>query len=1339
VDVATYANPVALVLTGSTICASPGGNGTITSSTSVSGVNYQLFTAANAVVGSAVAGTGSALSWSSLPSGTGYYVVATNATTSCVSRSSNAVDVATNANPVAGTITGPSSVCMGNTLSLTSHATGTPVLSYLWNSSNTAAATVSNSGAVTPVAAGVTNITYTVTDGSSTSCTATSGALLVTVNALPSGNLPVSGSTTLCMGTGTNVTVSLSESGVNYQLRNALGNVNIGTPVSGNGGSIDLPTGNLAASTTFNVLATNANTGCAVQLVQTKTVTVTSTVTIANFSPTTSIRCQGAGTETTTTTATNNTVAIVYSLDASSLAFTGNSINATTGAVTYSAGWSGIATITATVTGCNGSVSTTHVATTTPTVNIAAFSPATSTRCRGAGTETRTTTATNNTAAIVYSLDATTLAFPGNSIDATTGAVTYAAGWSGITTITATVTGCNGPVSTIHVVTTTPIVAITAFSPASIIRCQSAGSIKTTTTAINNISAIVYSLDAFTATFVGNIINSATGTVIFSAGWSGTTTIKASVEGCNGSATTTQTVTTLPFKKPVITGKTTVCAGETGSLYTVAGGDGHTYNWSVIGGTIASGAGTNHISVSWGSNAFGTVDVTESIAVGGCTLSADQIRVAIKALPVLTEAYSNSRCDAGTVTLEAAISEGTISWYTSATSKIPLKVGSTFTTPVLYSTTAYYVAGTSNTCTSATRTIVTATVSISPVAPVVGTIIQPDCASQFGSVTLTGLPANGRWTLLKTPGSATNTGTGISAKISGLQTGTHNFIVTNDLGCKSVASSNVVINDQPLRPNAPLSNVATNVSQTSYTANWSSSPTSIGYLLDVSTDPGFNSFVLGYTDKDVGNVTTFSVAGLKSNTSYYYRIKAYNLCGASESSYTIALKSKVDPPNAPTANPATNQQQISFTANWSTSPAAVGYRLDVATDAGFTNYVSGFANKDVSNVTNFMVSGLSANTSYYYRLRAYNDGGTSSNSAIIVTTTLPNVPIAPIANSASAIIQSSFTANWSGSANATGYRLDVSTDFSFSTFLTGFNNKDVGNITTLSVPGLNARTLYYYRIRAYNTGGTSGNSNTVTVRTLSVQPAAPNGLTSSSCNNLVTLKWRKGVSPYFQRYRIYGGTVNNPTMKIDSTSTSISDTTKTISGLMHGQNYNFRVTTVNDDGTESVYSNQTSSIVKSGLVPKIAIKWSDVLICSNVGDSISNYQWYMGNNLIPGATGQYYPTNKQAGSYFVATIDIFGCKNNSAPIIVFGTKSLTVYPNPASVNFTLQLENVNSGRAVISMINSAGLKVLEMQTDTSDEDLIRQITVNNLEDGFYIVQVILNNNEMYYTKMVVKK
>ena len=57
-----------------------------------------------------------------------------------------------------------------------------------------------------------------------------------------------------------------------------------------------------------------------------------------------------------------------------------------------------------------------------------------------------------------------------------TGAVTYAAGWTGTSTITATAAGCNGQETLIHTVTITPTVSIPVFAlGATSTRCQGAG------------------------------------------------------------------------------------------------------------------------------------------------------------------------------------------------------------------------------------------------------------------------------------------------------------------------------------------------------------------------------------------------------------------------------------------------------------------------------------------------------------------------------------------------------------------------------------------------------------------------------------------------------------------------------------------------------------------------------------------------------------------------------------------------------------------------------------------------------------------------------------------------
>jgi hypothetical protein len=81
------------------------------------------------------------------------------------------------------------------------------------------------------------------------------------------------------------------------------------------------------------------------------------------------------------------------------------------------------------------------------------------------------------------------------------------------------------------------------------------------------------------------------------------------------------------------------------------------------------------------------------------------------------------------------------------------------------------------------------------------------------------------------------------------------------------------------------------------------------------------------------------------------------------------------------------------------------------------------------------------------------------------------------------VTTSSFTAHWSSVGGANGYRLDVSTSQSFTSYVPGYQDLDVGNTTSYSVAGLNANTNYYYRLRAYNGNGTGPNSNVIKVKT----------------------------------------------------------------------------------------------------------------------------------------------------------------------------------------------------------------------------------------------------------------
>jgi len=88
---------------------------------------------------------------------------------------------------------------------------------------------------------------------------------------------------------------------------------------------------------------------------------------------------------------------------------------------------------------------------------------------------------------------------------------------------------------------------------------------------------------------------------------------------------------------------------------------------------------------------------------------------------------------------------------------------------------------------------------------------------------------------------------------------------------------------------APFPQTATSLTNTGFTANWSSSAVGVvnNYVLDVSTDPSFGSFVTGYNALNVGLVNSFAVTGLGAGT-YYYRVRANKTTLSGEGAFTFA-------------------------------------------------------------------------------------------------------------------------------------------------------------------------------------------------------------------------------------------------------------------------------------------------------------------------------------------------------------------------------------------------------------------------------------------------------------------
>ncbi|OYU65331.1 MAG: hypothetical protein CFE22_14410 [Cytophagaceae bacterium BCCC1] len=415
-------------------------------------------------------------------------------------------------------------------------------------------------------------------------------------------------------------------------------------------------------------------TGCNGPTTAIHTVTTTNSVGVPIFAlGATSIRCQGANTITYSATATNST-GIIFTLDGESL-IGGNTINASTGQISYAAGWTGTSIITATATGCSGPSVASHSVTITPSVTTPVFvSGATSVRCQGTGNITYTATASNTTG-ITYSLNPASIT-GGNTINASTGEVTFAEGWSGSTTITASAAGCNGPTTTTHTVTITPTVGTPAFAlGATSVRCQAGNSVTYTATASNSTS-ITYSLDPVSLTG-GNSINTATGQVIFVAGWSGTSVITASATGCNGPSIATHTVTTnASVAIPVFSlGATSVrCQGVGNVTYTATATNSTSivYSLNILslfgGNTINSSTGVVTYTAGWTGSS--TITATANGCNGPTTATHVVTITPYVSTPVFTLGATSTRCQgAANITYGASATNTTgITYSLDATS-----------------------------------------------------------------------------------------------------------------------------------------------------------------------------------------------------------------------------------------------------------------------------------------------------------------------------------------------------------------------------------------------------------------------------------------------------------------------------------------------------------------------------------------------------------------------------------------------------------------------------------------------------------------------------------------------
>jgi fibronectin type III domain protein/type IX secretion system substrate protein len=497
--------------------------------------------------------------------------------------------------------------------------------------------------------------------------------------------------------------------------------------------------------------------------------------------------------------------------------------------------------------------------------------------------------------------------------------------------------------------------------------------------------------------------------------------------------------------------------------------------------------------------------------------------------------------------------------------------------------------------------------------------------------------------------------------------------------------------DVTASPAAPtcITGAATSITTTSATlngtvnANWASTVVTFDYGTTLSygtTVTADQSPVIWATN----TATSKAITGLTPNQLYHFRDPGTNSVGTTngaDATFTTV-------PDAPVTTAGTSVTATSFTANWgpgSGNPPAT-YTLEVATDVGFSSMVSGYNPLAGISGTSQSVTGLSAGTTYYYRVRGVDVGGTSANSN---TTSVITVPGAPTATTATGITPIAFTANWtSPGGTVTGYRLDVATDIGFSSFVSGYNDVAVAG-TSDAVTGLSQSTTYYYRVRAVNGSGTGDNSNTITTTTQSSSASSNSDIVtfgseattiSSLINDPGALSFGTGIQVWKFRIRDGGGSADAdgfPTqlLAVTITQDAANEVPNWSNALLAADLFLDSLTTPHlASGTISATSISFTGFVASAgddgtkdVILRISLK-------NPLGSGVADHQNFAFKITSANVTSGDFSVSSQFASFAAASSD-----NTKNEIEVIATKLAFTTQPPASAQTSTDLSTAVSG------------------------------------------------------------
>jgi len=224
---------------------------------------------------------------------------------------------------------------------------------------------------------------------------------------------------------------------------------------------------------------------------------------------------------------------------------------------------------------------------------------------------------------------------------------------------------------------------------------------------------------------------------------------------------------------------------------------------------------------------------------------------------------------------------------------------------------------------------------------------------------------------------------------------------------------------------------------------------------------------------------TATLTNLAPSTTYHYRIDAANTGGTSDGSDATFTTSSAQAPPTVLTLAAGGITDTGATVNAFVDPNGADthayFQYGTTTSYGNTTALADVGSSTNQQLFQSIVSSVNLNTTYHYRIVAYNSAGTSYG-ADAAFTTLPLPP--SVTTEAATGIQGAGNATLNASANPNGasttvyFQYGLNTNYGSTTSGVNIGSGASTQQVATSIDGLQSYTIYHFRAVAASAGGT---------------------------------------------------------------------------------------------------------------------------------------------------------------------------------------------------------------------------------------------------------------------------